>query len=84
MAQNIAENGGFAYLIPYFAGEIFLSVPFAYLETIMGQYFQETLVGVWGICPILKGNVRNAVCVIRFHKPLHFIFYEQSILLFFR
>jgi hypothetical protein len=47
--------GGPAYLVPYFYFLLVCAFPLLYLELILGQYFQEGLISVWKIVPILKG-----------------------------
>lgn len=58
------DNGGGAFLVPYFIMLIFGGLPLFYMELCLGQYHRCGCISLWKrICPMLKG-VGYAICVI--------------------
>lgn len=49
------ENGGGAFLIPYFICLVTMAIPMFYLEVAMGQYLSRGGIGIWNIVPMFKG-----------------------------
>lgn len=49
------QNGGGAFLIPYFILLIFVGKPLYYLETAIGQFSRCSPLQVWRCAPIAKG-----------------------------
>jgi SNF family Na+-dependent transporter len=49
------ENGGGAFLLPYFILLIFVGKPMYYLETSIGQFSRLSPLQVWRCAPIAKG-----------------------------
>ena len=49
------QNGGAAFLFPYFILLIFVGKPLYYLEAAIGQYSRCSPVQVWRCAPIAKG-----------------------------
>ena len=46
-----------AFLIPYFLALIFCGIPLFFLEVYMGQFSGLSPIQVWGICPLMKGDI---------------------------
>ncbi|BFZ01495.1 hypothetical protein BsWGS_04533 [Bradybaena similaris] len=51
----VSENGGGAFLIPYFACMISLGVPAMLLELTLGQFSSSGPLNCWGFCPLFSG-----------------------------
>lgn len=49
------ENGGGAFLIPYFLVLLFIGRPIYFLELCMGQFASYSQVQVWKCAPVFKG-----------------------------
>ncbi|XP_029848073.2 sodium- and chloride-dependent GABA transporter 1 isoform X1 [Ixodes scapularis] len=49
------ENGGGAFLIPYFICLVTTAIPMFYLEVAMGQYLSRGGIGIWNMVPMFKG-----------------------------
>ena len=45
-----------AFLIPYVIVTIIFAMPLFYLEVCLGQFSRQGPIGVWGLCPIMKGK----------------------------
>ena len=52
------QNGGAAFLIPYFILLILVGKPMYYMETAMGQFSRTSPLQLWECAPIAKGNKR--------------------------
>jgi len=50
------QNGGGAFLVPYFLMLIFGALPLFYMEVILGQFHRQGPISLWKICPIFKGS----------------------------
>ena len=48
-----------AFLIPYVIVTIIFAMPLFYLEVCLGQFSRQGPIGVWGLCPIMKGKGYN-------------------------
>ncbi|CAG08517.1 unnamed protein product [Tetraodon nigroviridis] len=71
------QNGGGAFLIPYVLMAIFGGVPLFYMELAMGQFHRTGAISIWKhICPIFKGGIGYAICVI----ALYVSFYYNTII----
>uniref|UniRef100_A0A6B0VEL9 Transporter n=1 Tax=Ixodes ricinus TaxID=34613 RepID=A0A6B0VEL9_IXORI len=49
------ENGGGAFLVPYFICLVTTAIPMFYLEVAMGQYLSLGGIGIWNMVPMFKG-----------------------------
>ncbi|XP_018495095.1 sodium- and chloride-dependent glycine transporter 1 [Galendromus occidentalis] len=49
------NNGGGAFLIPYFTMLVLIGIPLYLFETALGQFAQEGPTSVWRICPLFRG-----------------------------
>lgn len=54
---KVAKNGGLAFVIMYTIAVVVFAFPFLYLEAIVGQYFQTSMLGIWGLCPLFRGTI---------------------------
>ncbi|XP_067135178.1 sodium- and chloride-dependent GABA transporter 1-like isoform X3 [Centruroides vittatus] len=59
------ENGGGAFLIPYFVVLFLSGKPLYFLELAMGQFSGKSCLGVWSCAPLAKG-VGIAMCSVTF------------------
>ena len=46
-----------AFLIPYFLALVFCGIPLFFLEVYIGQFSGLSPLQVWGICPLMKGDL---------------------------
>src|SRR5262245_19298971 len=74
---NAAENGGGAFMIPYFCALLFLGIPIGWAEWAMGKYgggkgfhSAPAIMGVWG-----KGGVARYLGIMGVLVPLAVYFY---------
>ena len=49
------ENGGGAFLIPYFVVLVVIGAPIYYLEMCMGQFSNSGHIKMWSMAPAFKG-----------------------------
>lgn len=66
------KNGGGAFLVAYYIGVIFASVPVFFLEMLVGQYTSQGGPNTWKIAPVFKG-IGYASAVMAFLCNLYFI-----------
>ncbi|XP_048259949.1 sodium- and chloride-dependent creatine transporter 1-like [Haliotis rufescens] len=49
------RNGGGAFLIPHMFFTIIVAIPLFFLEASLGQFSRQGPIGVWAMCPLMKG-----------------------------
>ncbi|KAK2155964.1 hypothetical protein LSH36_225g01061 [Paralvinella palmiformis] len=49
------QNGGGAFLIPYFLMLVFAGLPMFFLELSFGQFAGEGVITIWKVCPLFQG-----------------------------
>ncbi|KAL8609384.1 hypothetical protein ACOMHN_019874 [Nucella lapillus] len=49
------KNGGGAFILPYLCCVFIIGFPILFLEVAMGQFTRRGAVGMWNICPLMKG-----------------------------
>ncbi|XP_015590860.1 sodium-dependent nutrient amino acid transporter 1 isoform X2 [Cephus cinctus] len=49
------DNGGGAFLIPYFVVLFIIGKPFYYMEMVLGQFTSRSCVDIWSASPLFKG-----------------------------
>lgn len=67
------ENGGGAFLIPYFTCLILTAIPSFFLEVALGQYVSKGGVGVWNLVPIFKGVGMASMVMVCFSNVYYII-----------
>ncbi|XP_022235553.1 sodium- and chloride-dependent GABA transporter 1-like [Limulus polyphemus] len=50
------ENGGGAFLLPYFLSIILCGIPLFIMEVSIGQYMSTGGIAIWNLVPVLKGE----------------------------
>ncbi|XP_071086555.1 sodium- and chloride-dependent glycine transporter 1-like [Haliotis cracherodii] len=61
------RNGGGAFLIPHIIFTITVAVPLFFLEVALGQFSRKGPIGVWAMCPLMKGigfSIMTLSCLI--------------------
>uniref|UniRef100_H2ZHH3 Transporter n=1 Tax=Ciona savignyi TaxID=51511 RepID=H2ZHH3_CIOSA len=66
------KNGGGAFLIPYLLFIITSGIPVFFLEISLGQYMKQGGIGIWNLCPLMKG-IGFASTVIVFFCNCYYI-----------
>ncbi|XP_044743908.1 sodium- and chloride-dependent glycine transporter 1-like [Chrysoperla carnea] len=66
------RNGGGAFLIPYLLVLCLCGIPLFFMESILGQFSGQGVLGVFKICPLLKGCgysivVLNLITTVYYH-----------------
>ncbi|XP_046546541.1 sodium- and chloride-dependent glycine transporter 2-like [Haliotis rubra] len=49
------RNGGGAFLIPHMIFTVIVAIPLFFLEAALGQFSRKGPIGVWALCPLMKG-----------------------------
>nr|AKN21428.1 slc6a-8 [Schmidtea mediterranea] len=65
------QNGGGAFLIPYFVTLLLCALPMFYIELLFGQYMRCGGLTIWKICPLFKG-VGYASVLLNFYVALYY------------
>lgn len=66
------KNGGGAFLIPYLLFVVFSGIPLFLLEVSIGQFMKQGGIGIWNICPLMKG-IGISSTVIVFYCNCYYI-----------
>lgn len=75
------DNGGGAFLIPYFIVLIIIGRPLYFLEMVIGQFSSSGTVKIWNVAPLAKGFADYNIHSLTHTKLLFFsgIGYGQAI-----
>nr|CAB3266325.1 sodium- and chloride-dependent creatine transporter 1-like [Phallusia mammillata] len=60
------KNGGGAFLIPFLLFIFTSGVPVFFLEISLGQFMKQGGIGIWGICPLMKGIGLSSTIIVFF------------------
>lgn len=68
------EHGGGAFLIPYIIILFLVGKPFYYLEGLLGQFSNKSIIKVWSMAPAMKGigysQALASFCVVSYYCSL--------------
>ncbi|KAL4234969.1 hypothetical protein ACF0H5_006610 [Mactra antiquata] len=78
----VMQNGGGAFLIPFFFFLIFCGVPLFYLELCLGQFSGISCLYVWKFCPLFKG-IGYMMLVVSFVYCWYYIMVMVWVLVYF-
>lgn len=63
--MRIIEARGTVFVLPYFISMFLLGIPLTFMQMALGQYSEKGPVGMWCICPLLKGvGVANVFLLV--------------------
>ncbi|XP_076804194.1 sodium- and chloride-dependent creatine transporter 1-like isoform X1 [Clavelina lepadiformis] len=60
------KNGGGAFLIPYLLFIVTSGIPVFFLEISLGQFMKQGGIGIWNLCPIMKGVGFSSTVIVFF------------------
>lgn len=74
------NNGGGAFLIPYFLCMCFIAIPLCYLEMTVGQFTSNSSIAAWKMVKIFKGiglgmNISNFLLTIYYNMIIGYSIY---------
>ncbi|CAL1288664.1 unnamed protein product [Larinioides sclopetarius] len=76
------ENGGGVFLVPYFICLVLLAVPSFVMEVAVGQFFRQGGIGIWKLCPLLKGIGYSSMTIVALYN-IYFIIVVAWVLFYF-
>ncbi|XP_055935396.1 sodium- and chloride-dependent GABA transporter 2-like [Argiope bruennichi] len=76
------ENGGGVFLVPYLICLVLLAGPSFVMEVAVGQYFRKGGIGIWKLCPILKGIGYASMTIVALYN-IYFIIVVSWVLFYF-
>ncbi|XP_064609182.1 sodium- and chloride-dependent betaine transporter-like [Liolophura sinensis] len=68
----VMRNGGGAFLIPYIIFAAIFGFPLFFMESALGQYFQQSPIRVFDICPLFKG-IGVVMCMVSVLVPVYYM-----------
>jgi len=77
------KNGGGAFLIPYIIFIIFAGIPLFLLEVSLGQFMKQGGIGIWNICPLMKGIGFSSTVIVFYCNTYYIMVLTWSMYYFF-
>jgi len=78
------KNGGGAFLVPYLLFIIFSGVPIFLLEISLGQFMKQGGIGLWNLCPLMKGIGYSSTIIVFFCNTYYIMVLTWAMYYFYR